>query len=117
MWGACLIPRRPIESAGIEAAQLRAWLATDVAWTEDLRETSDATADLPDQSLPDPTPPVDENELGAAAASTALPADKLPMASIPKQHAFGFFAFVTCALSAILISVHPSTESSPAATI
>jgi hypothetical protein len=102
-----LIPRPPIESARVETEQLRASLATDVEWTADLPEATDATADLPDESLADRAT-AEENKPRAAS--------QLPIASIPKQRAFGFVAFVACALAAILTSTHQSTESSPAAT-
>ena len=103
-----MIPQRPVESAGSEAEQLRAYLATDVEWTTDLPEASDATADLQGENPAEHAPPVEESQPRAAR--------QMPIALIPKQRTLGFFAFVACALAAILISSHQSTESSPAAT-
>lgn len=105
--GEYLIPQPPVESGGSEAEQLRAYLATDVEWTSDLPEASDATADLPGENPAEHAHPVQESQPRAAS--------RMPIASIPKQRTLGFFSFVVCALAAILISSHQSTESSPAA--
>jgi hypothetical protein len=101
------MPQPPAEFGDSEVEQIRAYLATE-EWTADLHETSDATADLLDENRPEHAPPVEESKPRASS--------QLPIALLPKQRTFGFYIFVACALAAILISSHQSTESSPAAT-
>jgi hypothetical protein len=104
--GCTLIHKQPIESADIQAEQLRRLLAADVEATADLQdETVDQTTATANYRVGaidyaalrvEATASVDSDARSASGTSMAGPStiDDLALATIAKERALGFFAFV-----------------------
>jgi hypothetical protein len=127
-----LIPSEPSESTHTEAEQLRQLAASDVESTADLEDTADLQAGSATDRTPptatnrsyatrpaalqelEATPSVDSESHPANDASAAdlIKIHDLPLTPMPKQRALGFITFATCAVIAILFTIHRQTGSS-----
>lgn len=93
-------------STRIESDQSEQLLARDAESTADLHDGAEPTADLPDEALAAPTPTTDRHRSHRSDL----------LARVPQQRAYGFFVFVACAATAILIENQEPTGSSPPVT-